>query len=75
MGGGDMVADFMLGNNLSPNMVLVMMLAVVFILGAFIDWAAILLITVPIFTPIAMELGFDPLWFAMLLCINLQTSF
>lgn len=75
MGGGDMVADFMLGNNLSPNMVLVLMLAVVFILGAFIDWAAILLITVPIFTPIAMELGFDPLWFAMLLCINLQTSF
>ena len=75
MGGGDMVADFMLGNNMSPVMVLVLMNLVVFILGAFIDWAAILLITVPIFTPIAMELGFDPLWFAMLLCVNLQTSF
>ena len=75
MGGGDVVADFMLGNNLSPVMVLLLMNLVVFILGAFIDWAAILLITVPIFTPIAMELGFDPLWFAMLLCINLQTSF
>ena len=75
MGGGDMVADFMLGSDLSPIVVLLMMNAVVFVLGAFIDWAAILLITVPIFTPIAMELGFDPLWFAMLLCINLQTSF
>ena len=75
MGGGDMVADFMLGNNMSPVMVLLLMNLVVFILGAFIDWAAILLITVPIFTPIAMELGFDPLWFAMLLCVNLQTSF
>ncbi len=75
MGGGDMVADFMLGNNLSPIMVLVLMNLVVFILGAFIDWAAILLITVPIFTPIAMELGFDPLWFAMIICVNLQTSF
>ncbi len=75
MGGGDMVADFMLGNNLSPIMVLLLMNLVVFILGAFIDWAAILLITVPIFTPIAMELGFDPLWFAMVLCVNLQTSF
>ncbi len=75
MGGGDMVADFMLGNNLSPVMVLILMNAVVFILGAFIDWAAILLITVPIFTPIAMELGFDPLWFAMVICVNLQTSF
>jgi tripartite ATP-independent transporter DctM subunit len=75
MGGGDAVADFMLGNNLSPVMVLLLMNVVVFILGAFIDWAAILLITVPIFTPIAMELGFDPLWFAMILCVNLQTSF
>lgn len=75
MGGGDMVADFMLGNNLSPILVLILMNLVVFILGAFIDWAAILLITVPIFTPIAMELGFDPLWFAMILCVNLQTSF
>ena len=41
----------------------------------FIDWAAILLVTVPIFMPIAMELGFDPLWFSILLCVNLQTSF
>ncbi|MDK9707390.1 MAG: TRAP transporter large permease subunit [Desulforhopalus sp.] len=75
MGGGDAVADVMLGNNLSPIMVLILMNLVVFILGAFIDWAAILLVTVPIFTPIAMELGFDPLWFAMIICVNLQTSF
>ncbi len=75
MGGGDAVADVMLGNNLSPIAVLLLMNLVVFILGAFIDWAAILLITVPIFTPIAMELGFDPLWFAMVICVNLQTSF
>ncbi len=75
MGGGDAVADIMLGSNMSPIMVLLLMNLVVFILGAFIDWAAILLITVPIFTPIAMELGFDPLWFAMVICVNLQTSF
>jgi tripartite ATP-independent transporter DctM subunit len=75
MGGGDAVADVMLGNNLSPVMVLLLMNLVVFILGAFIDWAAILLITVPIFTPIAMELNFNPLWFAMIICVNLQTSF
>jgi TRAP-type mannitol/chloroaromatic compound transport system permease large subunit len=51
------------------------MMGIVFILGMFIDWAAILLITVPIFLPIAMELGFDPLWFAIVLCVNLQCSF
>jgi TRAP-type mannitol/chloroaromatic compound transport system permease large subunit len=51
------------------------MMAIVFLMGMFIDWAAILLVTVPIFMPIAMELEFDPLWFSILLCVNLQTSF
>ena len=51
------------------------MMLIIFILGMFIDWAAILLVTVPIFMPIAMQLGFDPLWFAILMCVNLQTSF
>jgi TRAP-type mannitol/chloroaromatic compound transport system permease large subunit len=51
------------------------MMGIVFLLGMFIDWAAILLITVPIFVPIAVELGFDPLWFAVVMCVNLQTSF
>jgi|GEM_PF-5606132 len=39
------------------------------------DWAAIILVTIPIFMPISIELGFDPLWFSMLMCVNLQTSF
>jgi tripartite ATP-independent transporter DctM subunit len=75
MGGGDVVADALLGMEVSPYVVLFIMMGVVFFLGMFIDWAAILLVVVPIFTPIAMDLGFDPLWFAMLICINLQTSF
>ena len=54
---------------------LFIMMFVVFVLGAFIDWIAILFITIPIFTPIAIHLGFDPLWFAMLVCVNLQMSF
>jgi tripartite ATP-independent transporter DctM subunit len=75
IGGGDVVADVLLGMDVSPYVVLFLMNLVVFILGMFIDWAAILLVTVPIFTPIAQDLGFDPLWFAMILCVNLQTSF
>ncbi len=75
MGGGDVVADLLLGMDVSEYVVLLIMMLVVFILGMFIDWAAILLVVVPIFTPIAMDLGFNPLWFAMLICINLQTSF
>ena len=71
MGGGDVVADALLGMDVSPYVVLAIMMAVVFFLGMFIDWAAILLVVVPIFTPIAMELDFNPLWFAMLVCVNL----
>ncbi|MEA3348695.1 MAG: TRAP transporter large permease subunit, partial [Pseudomonadota bacterium] len=75
MGGGDVVANVLLGSGLNRYLVLAIMMAIVFFMGMFIDWAAILLVTVPIFTPIAMELGFNPLWFAMLMCVNLQTSF
>lgn len=75
IGGGDVVADLLLGMDVSPYVVLAIMMAVVFFMGMFIDWAAILLVVVPIFTPIAMDLDFNPLWFAMLVCVNLQTSF
>jgi len=75
MGGGDVVADVLIGSGLNRWIVLVIMMAIVFLMGMFIDWAAILLVTVPIFMPIAMELDFNPLWFAILMCVNLQTSF
>ena len=63
------------GSGLNRWLSLAIMMGVVFLMGMFIDWAAILLVMVPIFTPIAMDLDFNPLWFAMLICINLQTSF
>ena len=75
MGGGDVVADLFIGSGLNRWLSLAIMMGIVFMMGMFIDWAAILLVTVPIFLPIAMELGFDPLWFAILMCVNLQTSF
>ena len=75
MGGGDVVADVLLGMDVNRFVVFAIMMAVVFFMGMFIDWAAILLVVVPIFTPIAMDLDFNPLWFAMMVCINLQTSF
>jgi tripartite ATP-independent transporter DctM subunit len=75
MGGGDVVANLLIGGGLSKWTALFIMMLIVFIMGMFIDWAAILLVTVPIFMPIALELGFDPLWFSILMCVNLQTSF
>jgi len=75
MGGGDVVSDFLIGSGMNRWLVFFIMMFIVFILGMFIDWAAILLITVPIFLPIAMELDFNPLWFSLMMCVNLQCSF
>jgi tripartite ATP-independent transporter DctM subunit len=75
MGGGDVVADLFIGSGLNRWAALGIMMFIIFILGMFIDWAAILLVTVPIFMPIASALDFNPLWFSMMMCVNLQTSF
>jgi len=54
---------------------LVIMLFIVFILGFFLVDFAIILIMVPLVTPIGATLGFDPLWFAMLVCLTIQTGY
>jgi len=48
---------------------------IIFLLGFFLDWLAIVFIMVPIITPLVPVLGFNPLWFAMMVCVNFQTSF
>jgi tripartite ATP-independent transporter DctM subunit len=47
----------------------------IFILGLFIDWIAIVMIVTPVIVPLTPLLGFNPLWFALMICINLQMSF
>jgi tripartite ATP-independent transporter DctM subunit len=47
----------------------------IFILGFFLDWLGILFIVIPIISPLVPALGFDPLWFAMMICVNFQTAF
>lgn len=48
---------------------------IVFLLGMFIEWIGIVFIIVPIFSPIFIELGFNPLWAGLMICINLQMAF
>jgi len=74
-GGGAVVTNLLLNSGFSSGVILFVILFIVFILGMFLDWIGILLIVVPIFSPIAMGLGYDPLWFAMLICVCLQMSF
>jgi len=55
--------------------VIFIIMLILFILGMLMDWVGILMIMVPIVTPVVAELGFDPVWFAMMVCVNLQLSF
>jgi tripartite ATP-independent transporter DctM subunit len=52
-----------------------MVMLVIFLLGMFVQWLGILFIVVPIISPLAPALGFDPLWFGLMVCINLQMAF
>ncbi len=53
----------------------VAVMIMVFILGMFMDWMGIVFIVIPIVSPIVPALGFDPVWFAIMVCVNLQMGF
>lgn len=71
----EVVARFIMSMPGSKWGAFAIIMVICFALGFFIDWLGILFIMVPIITPIGNALGFDPLWFAMMICINLQMSF
>lgn len=75
LGGSKVIGESLLGLPWGRWGILGAIMFIVFILGMFIDWLGIVFIMVPLFTPIAEALGFDALWFALLICINLQMSF
>lgn len=75
IGGGKVVTNFVLGLGLGKWGIFWLMMLIVFLLGMFIDWIGIVLICFPLFLPISADLGFDPLWFVMMIAINLQASF
>lgn len=74
-GAGDVVANFILSVPGGKWMSFFVIMAIVFLLGMFIEWIGIVFIVVPIFSPIIASLGFDPLWAGMMVCINLQMAF
>lgn len=59
LGGGDVVTNFVLSMPMGKWGILVFMMIIVFVLGALIDWIGIIMICVPLFTPIAAKLGFN----------------
>lgn len=75
VGGGDLIFDFFSDHLGSKWAFIFVAMLVVFMLGFFIDFIEISFVIVPLFLPLISHFGIDPLWFAMLIAINLQTSF
>ncbi|MFZ7128403.1 MAG: TRAP transporter large permease [Desulfobacterales bacterium] len=55
--------------------VIALVMAILFVLGCFLDFIEITFIVIPILAPVIQHLGIDPLWFCVLVCLNFQTSF
>lgn len=74
-GGNEVVANVILATPGGKWGAFAAIMVITFILGMFIDWLGIVFIMVPIITPLTEVLGFDPLWFSMMIIVNLQMSF
>lgn len=75
LGGHDIIADWVGGMDLEPWEFLVLAQIIIFLLGWPLEWSEILIIFVPIFLPLLEVFGVNPYFFAMLVALNLQTSF
>jgi len=83
LGGDDIIADFFDSLGIGPAGIVFLMMAAVFAMGFFFDWLEIILIAVPVFTPIIENIDFSShvaqgdflTWFAIIIAVNLQTSY
>ena len=75
LGATELVKEILAGLPLGPWGILIIMQLSFFILGAFLDDWAILFICIPIYLPIVLSLGFDPVWFGVLFIINMQMAY
>jgi tripartite ATP-independent transporter DctM subunit len=77
LGGDELVRGFLGGiaDDHGKWFVLVTVMGLIFIIGFFLDFIEITFIHVPVLAPIMLEFGFDPVWFCILIAVNLQTSF
>ncbi len=75
MGGNRFVQGMILGLDVSPLVIILLMMAILIFLGMFMDWIGVALLTMPIFVPIVTGLGYDPVWFGVVFCMNMQVSF
>ena len=75
MGGINFVSELITGISEEPIVIILFMMLILFVLGMFLDWVGIALLTMPIFVPIVVSLGYDPVWFGVVFAMNMQVSF
>ena len=75
LGGEHVISEFVQGLNLTPIQFLIMAQLIIFLLGWPLEWSEIIIIFVPIFLPLLHIFEIDPLFFGILVALNLQTSF
>jgi tripartite ATP-independent transporter DctM subunit len=75
LGSATLITDTLLALPVSPLVMMILLMAVIFLLGWPLEWPAIIFIFVPIFLPVIIKLGFNLVWFGTLVAVNLQTAF
>ncbi|MBD8891947.1 TRAP transporter large permease subunit [Labrenzia suaedae] len=75
MGGNRFIEGTILNSGASPMVIILIMMGILIVLGLFMDWIGIALLTMPIFVPIVVKLGMDPVWFGILFAMNMQVSY
>ena len=75
MGASSLIKDAVIGLEVNRYVILITMMGVLILLGMVLDTVGIMMITVPVFVPIILSLGFDPVWFGVLFIINMEIGF
>jgi TRAP-type mannitol/chloroaromatic compound transport system permease large subunit len=75
LGGQEIIEKWVLGMNLTPLQFMILAQIIIFILGWPLEWTEIIIIFMPIFIPLLPHFGIDPLFFGLLVALNLQTAF
>ena len=75
LGGQDLIKEWMLALDIGPIGLMLIVQLLIFILGWPLEWTEIIVIFVPIFLPLLQHFGIDPLFFGLMVALNIQTSF
>jgi len=75
MGGNRFVSSAITGLDVAPVVIILVMMLIFLVLGMILDWIGIAMLCLPIFVPIVVQLGYDPVWFGILFAVSMQVSY